>query len=140
MSKVKEGGVIYHCTAGKDRTGIVSLVLLTMLGVSKEEIIKDYLLTQKALGWKIHLVKIMFLLKSRSKETTNLVVDMFSTKEEYINASIDSIEREYGSIDSYINDVLHISKEDIDEFKQCVLPVFTSETKISQDDVVEEVK
>ncbi len=33
------GGVLYHCTAGKDRTGVVSAILLSFLGVSEEDII-----------------------------------------------------------------------------------------------------
>ncbi len=38
---------LFHCTAGKDRTGIVSMALLKTYGVSDEAIIKDYLLTNR---------------------------------------------------------------------------------------------
>ncbi len=38
---------LFHCTAGKDRTGIVSMALLKSYGVSDEEIIKDYMLTNR---------------------------------------------------------------------------------------------
>jgi hypothetical protein len=39
------GCVVFHCAAGKDRTGLVALVLLTLAGAAPEEIIADYLLT-----------------------------------------------------------------------------------------------
>ena len=39
---VKDGGVLFHCTSGKDRTGAVASVLYYMLGVSEEDIIADY--------------------------------------------------------------------------------------------------
>ena len=39
---VKDGGVLFHCTSGKDRTGVVASVLYYMLGVSEEDIIADY--------------------------------------------------------------------------------------------------
>ena len=38
---------LFHCTAGKDRTGIVSMALLRSYGVSDEEIIKDYMRTNR---------------------------------------------------------------------------------------------
>ncbi len=39
------GGVLYHCTAGKDRTGVVSALLLNLAGVSDLDIIADYVMT-----------------------------------------------------------------------------------------------
>ncbi|WP_197322158.1 tyrosine-protein phosphatase [Saccharomonospora sp. NB11] len=39
------GGVAFHCAGGKDRTGLLALVLLTLAGASPDEIVADYLLT-----------------------------------------------------------------------------------------------
>jgi protein tyrosine/serine phosphatase len=44
------GGVVYHCAAGKDRTGVVSAVLLGLLGVPDDAIVADYVATQEKLG------------------------------------------------------------------------------------------
>jgi len=44
-------GTLFHCTAGKDRTGIVSMALLKSYGVSDEEIIKDYMRTNRNAFW-----------------------------------------------------------------------------------------
>jgi protein-tyrosine phosphatase len=46
----KDGAVLYHCTAGKDRTGTFSAMLLTMLGVPREVVMEDYLLTNQYLA------------------------------------------------------------------------------------------
>lgn len=40
-----ETPILFHCTAGKDRTGVAAALILTMLGVSREDVIRDYLLT-----------------------------------------------------------------------------------------------
>lgn len=44
-----EGGVLFHCAAGKDRTGILAGVVLTLLGADRSEIVADYARTQENL-------------------------------------------------------------------------------------------
>ena len=53
LRKNAEGGIctLFHCTAGKDRTGIVSMALLKSYGVGNEEIIKDYMRTNRNAFW-----------------------------------------------------------------------------------------
>ena len=45
-SEVADHPTVFHCTAGKDRTGIVAALVLALLGVSDEDIVADYVLTQ----------------------------------------------------------------------------------------------
>ena len=40
-----EGGVLFHCTAGKDRTGVVAAILLWLCGAGREDILADYILS-----------------------------------------------------------------------------------------------
>jgi len=40
--------MLFHCTAGKDRTGLASALVLTVLGVPRDKVIEDYVLTEKA--------------------------------------------------------------------------------------------
>ena len=42
LSEIKQGSAIYHCTAGKDRTGMISALILDLVGVEKADIIADY--------------------------------------------------------------------------------------------------
>lgn len=50
------GGVLFHCSAGKDRTGTLSAILLTLAEVPEETVIKDYLLTRDCLQNRLELV------------------------------------------------------------------------------------
>jgi protein-tyrosine phosphatase len=45
IADAKEGGVLFHCSRGVDRTGIISLMLLSLLGVPDEQIAADYMLS-----------------------------------------------------------------------------------------------
>jgi protein-tyrosine phosphatase len=45
LARAGEGGVLFHCMAGRDRTGMISMLLLAMVGVEPESIVDDYLET-----------------------------------------------------------------------------------------------
>ena len=48
LIKTTQGATVFHCTAGKDRTGVGAILLLTLLGVEREQIIEDYLKTNES--------------------------------------------------------------------------------------------
>jgi protein-tyrosine phosphatase len=49
IARAKPGGVLYHCAAGRDRTGLISLVLLHLVGVEPEAIAADHSLSNERL-------------------------------------------------------------------------------------------
>ena len=91
-----EGGILFHCSAGKDRTGVVTAVILTALGIDKEIIYQDYLLTnEKPLYYK----KMALEMDPESRE---IFLDYFQAKKEYLDASFDEINKIYGSFDKFL--------------------------------------
>lgn len=42
IANAQPGGVVFHCGRGRDRTGLVTILLLTLMGVSAEKLVKDY--------------------------------------------------------------------------------------------------
>ena len=50
IAHAQPGGVLFHCAAGRDRTGMIAILLLSLLGVADEHIIADYLLSEPNLG------------------------------------------------------------------------------------------
>ena len=89
-----EGGILFHCSQGKDRTGVVSAVILTALGVDKETILYDYLLTNEK--------PVFFGNQDLPKEVQEILADYFSAKKEYLNASFEYIEKTYGSFNEFL--------------------------------------
>jgi protein-tyrosine phosphatase len=49
LAEADRGAVVFHCAAGKDRTGVVAAMLLAVLGVGEDDIVADYALTNRAL-------------------------------------------------------------------------------------------
>ena len=90
------GAILYHCSAGKDRTGVVTAVILTALGIDKETIYQDYLLTnEKPLYYK----KLALQMDPESRE---IFLDYFQAKKEYLDAAFDEINKIYGSFDNFL--------------------------------------
>jgi hypothetical protein len=46
MAEAPPGGILFHCFAGKDRTGVIAALLLTVAGVDRHSIIEDYVLSE----------------------------------------------------------------------------------------------
>ena len=90
------GPVLFHCSAGKDRTGVVTAVILTALGIDKEIIYQDYLLTnEKPLYYK----KMALEMDPESRE---IFLEYFQAKKEYLDAAFDEINKIYGSFDNFL--------------------------------------
>ena len=109
----------YHCSEGKDRTGIISAVLLSMLGVSREEIIKEYLYTNRVAH---HKANIYYLVAKYVRFDVNLAKKlhgMFSAKKEYISTYFTMIDEEFGGdYERFYIEGLHLTKEEIDAFRK----------------------
>ncbi|MBB4686524.1 tyrosine-protein phosphatase [Amycolatopsis jiangsuensis] len=47
LARAPEGGVLFHCVSGRDRTGLISLLLLAIAGTTEEAIVEDYLISAR---------------------------------------------------------------------------------------------
>ncbi len=117
LLKTKENeGVAFHCTQGKDRTGIAMMLLLTVLGVNKETIIKEYQsYNRKRWNFRFWVSVGMILVKS-PKLAVNLDC-IIGTRKQYILESYNTIDKKYQNIDNYIENVIGVSKEEIGKLR-----------------------
>jgi protein-tyrosine phosphatase len=116
---------VEHCTAGKDRTGVFSAILLTALGVPRDTVVRDYLLSNQ------------YLLAPDTIETTtadlqrafglpeppdvSTVKSIMTARPETLEATLDKIVKTYGSFDNYLRDALKLSDSDLALLRQRLL-------------------
>lgn len=112
----RDGAVLYHCTAGKDRTGTFSALLLTMLGVPRDVVMEDYLLTNEYLVTPARVAAIVARGGSRESATATLGVDR-----EYLELMFATIDRADGSFDEYRRRTLQFSDADLERLKARLL-------------------
>ncbi|MBP3938076.1 MAG: tyrosine-protein phosphatase [Clostridia bacterium] len=108
IAEAKEGVILYNCFFGKDRTGILTMLLLSIAGVSKEDIIADYQQTYT-------------YVKPYIQSHGNLLWDVNSEKHyslpETMETLIEKIEKKYGSVINYIRSA-GVSDETINTIKK----------------------
>jgi protein tyrosine/serine phosphatase len=100
--------IIIHCTAGKDRTGAASALILLALGVDIETVIEDYMLTNIYLEG--FTKKLLSMYKEQLDDTGYKNMEyMLSTQKEFLQSTIKNIEEVYGNIEKYFEDDIGIN-------------------------------
>ena len=104
--------ILYHCTAGKDRTGIISALILKILKFDNDVIFEEYLvsndLRKKVINNRLKLANTFHFVYP--KLDIGVVEKSSWIERNYLQTAFDEIDQKYGSMDHYINQVLGISE------------------------------
>ncbi|MFD2853921.1 tyrosine-protein phosphatase [Seohaeicola zhoushanensis] len=101
MAEAREGTILFNCTAGKDRTGIVSALLLGIAGVGRDDILADYALSADLIS---DLVAEFLALSRQRGGDTVAYARMLKSPARTMDRALDSIEAEHGSVRGYLAD------------------------------------
>lgn len=114
-----EGLLIYHCSDGKDRTGVTTMLILSILNVDLNDIINDYLLTNENVKEK---AKARRKLMEENGVNDQIVLNssdiIAGVKKRWLISTINEIENRYESIDNFITNILSLSKERQEEMRR----------------------
>ena len=88
--------LVFHCTAGKDRTGFAAALVLLALGVSREDVMRDYLLTNERLKPKTEW-------RGLTPEVASV---LYRVQPEFLDAAFEVVARDFGGVDGYLRDGL----------------------------------
>ena len=117
--------VVEHCTAGKDRTGVFSAILLTALGVPRGAVVHDYLLSNQfllapdAIESTAADLQLAFGLPEPPDLST--VKTIMTARPETLEATLDKIDQAYGSFHDYLRDAVKLSDSDLGRIRQRLL-------------------
>lgn len=112
-STEKDFTLLYHCTAGKDRTGIITSLILAFLGVDRKTIIQEYLFTNQFTKRKAKFIYFGLLLIKFRHSFAKKIKQYYIAEEDYIQSSLESIENSFGTLDNFFKDKLGFSDEEI---------------------------
>lgn len=101
-----DGAALFHCTAGKDRTGWTAAVLLSIAGVDSATIMSDYLATNEYTA-----ARVAATLAQMPPSMAAIYAPLLGVQASYLQAGLDQVVAEYGSMDNYLKEGLGLSQE-----------------------------
>ena len=110
--------VLWHCTNGKDRTGVAAMLLLGVLNVDEETIMEDYMLTNVFFEKEINAMRQQLGAYIQDKELLEeLLVTGRGVYAPYMQNAIDYIKENYGDIPGYVKSELGFTDADIEKLQ-----------------------
>ena len=104
---------LFHCNAGKDRTGVLGATLLSVLGVSREDVVADFLMTNEVIDGILARIKKMPGFQDSTR-------DGIMAPQSAIEKFLDVMQRDFGGPESYL--LRHgVQQETMNGFKESML-------------------
>ncbi len=113
----EDAPTLFHCTAGKDRAGFAAAITLIALGVSKEDVINDYMKTNAFTQERIEEILGQIELMSLYQSDVEILRPLLGVEQIYIETAFRTAEEKYGSLENFIRNGLNISDEDIQKLR-----------------------
>lgn len=117
-NKTDNQSVLFHCAAGKDRTGVGAILILKALEVDTETIVSDYLLTN--LMYEDNDTIADALTDENGNQTINKM-NMTKADIQSIESVFEAIKHYYGNFDNYLNNALGVTPEDLQALRSIYL-------------------
>ncbi|KAG5491137.1 hypothetical protein JIQ42_01032 [Leishmania sp. Namibia] len=113
----RQQSIVFHCTAGKDRTGLMAAIILHLVGVPRDTILEDYMLTSVCLKRPTEANSYY-----DSTRISDAAIDViWGIDSAYLNAAFDYMERRYGGVDAYVTEKLQIDADAVQRLRARLL-------------------
>ncbi|AIS63161.1 tyrosine-protein phosphatase [Listeria ivanovii] len=114
---------VFHCTAGKDRTGVLGALLLTLLDVPEKTIFADYAITNRYQDAILQEMGGIVSLFANSTEKIDLETfrPMAEARPAYLEIAFDEMRKQFGSVDNYLAQGIGITAEEKAAFQNLLL-------------------
>ena len=116
----REGAVLWHCTAGKDRAGFATVLVQEILGVSREDIFEDYLMTNLCLREEV--TSLIHMIQSQSADSSEEALQyLFGAKEDYLMALYHKVDELYGGFEEFVRKGLQLDAKQQERLRNLYL-------------------
>ena len=108
----EDEAVLFHCTQGKDRTGVVLLLLLSALNVDNWIIINKYM-EYNIINWLFRVSVRVAMSLFKSPRLALALENVIGARRIYIQSAIDEINNKYQGVDNYLRNIIGLTDNDI---------------------------
>ena len=103
-----DGALLYHCTAGKDRVGVGTMLLLTALGVDWPVIVENYLITNERMAASTDCLLTAVVDYDLSEAEREVIRTFDRADAAFLTAARDAVAERYGSVDAFLTQALGV--------------------------------
>ena len=121
LDRAGEGAFLWHCTHGKDRTGLATLFLLTALGVSEKDIMDDFSLTQAAMTKHINVVSKRLEEQNGTEEDLEVVLTLQGANTRALQFAVDYVVQQYGGVMPFMEQTMGLTPEKVRRLRKLYL-------------------
>ena len=112
IANLEDGAVLWHCTQGKDRTGLGAAFLLAALGADRDLIMKDFALSADYYAPQVNKLKEVVRARGGDPAAEKLIDAFVGVSCENFEAALDLIDKDFGSMDNYLSGPLGLTDAD----------------------------
>ncbi len=113
-----DGGVLWHCSQGKDRCGWGSAFVLAALGASRETIVEDFALSNVSYAPAIEALSAQIIENGGGEAELSFIRSMIGVNVENFESTLDLIDAQYGSLQAYLEKALGFTAEEQESLKR----------------------
>jgi protein-tyrosine phosphatase len=113
----QDAPIVFHCSGGKDRTGVVAALLLRVLGVDDHAIIEDYALSEEYMRAALEPYRRQLL---ERRFAPDVVAYLTSSPPQRMRATLRELDRQWGSTTGYL-ETIGVGDDAIAQLKDCLL-------------------
>ena len=122
--------LLYHCTSGKDRTGWMTAIVLTALGVPRELVLRDYLLSNDL--HRTRYTRLRYdLVRTGIVRDPELLRPILEQSATYLGAAFEEADRRYGSFGRFLAHGLEVSEAMLAELRRALLGGLVAQEPVS---------
>jgi protein-tyrosine phosphatase len=114
--EVDDARFLVHCAAGKDRTGFAAAIILLALGVSREVVMRDYMLTRRFFHPHQEVDRLREKYQMQQMDT-NSILPMLEVHEDYLACALYAIEQSFPSVEVYLEEALSVGPAEVAQLK-----------------------
>lgn len=117
-NEAPKASVLFHCTAGKDRTGFGAALILAGLEVDRQTILDNYLETNSNLTQTLQQMLDQAQKEGAPNHLMAGIKDLMAARTDYLEESYAAIQEHYGDINGFFHEGLGLSQQDLMDFRQ----------------------
>ena len=114
----ENGAILWHCSLGKNRVGVITALLLCVLGVHQDAIREDFMRSNACLAGELdYMLRFLEANKLDSIANANKITALYKVKESYLDRLFKTIENEYGDVERFLRRGLLLNPKTVTDIR-----------------------